>query len=197
MANENTVRKFSHTPELAAKAAARSGSLNVRRSGILPLCIGASRIMRGSDNVKRQYEARELRVEAARAHADGRQLVVGLTCFECRRTYATQEEFNAEHSHSAEDMKQNDEAHTWAYWCEDKYDPKALENIESLTIEIKALKQAHRQRLQDIAKQTDVEAMIKMRESAEKIKGLVEDAERKKAFEEQNIIGLMSEKPFA
>lgn len=189
--------RFRYAPEGAAVVARGGNANNPRRHGLIALCIGASRIMRGADHVKRQYTARELKVEAARAQRDGRQLTVGLTCFECHRTYPTQADFDADHTQSQEDMKQHDISHTWCYWCEDKYDPNGVENIDALTAEIKALQGAIRSGTVNVAQQKDVESMIKERDRVEKLKTMLEDARRKKLFEEENIIGFLSETPYA
>lgn len=186
-------RSFTHAPEPTRLAAMRADAQDRKRTGLVALSIGASRMMRGRDGVRRQYQARELRVEAERAQRDGRELTVGIVCFECGKVYATEDDFKADHTLTTEQYRENAESHTYAYWCEDKSDPKSLETVAALSAEIKALENAHKDSVSKISQTQDVEAMIKERKRAEEIKGMLADARARKKSEDENIIGLMSE----
>lgn len=166
-----------------------------RRFGIIPLCIGASRVVHAKEGRRHIYEARELRVEAARAQNDGRTLTVACVCFECRKMYPDFEALAADHPSIAV-MAENEESHTWAYWCDDKYDAKGAESVESLKLEIKALQTAHRSCVQGIGKLQDVESIMKERKRATEIEGMIKESRDKLRSEEDNIIGLLSETPF-
>lgn len=183
-------------PRVVQAGASRHGNLQVRRTGLVSLCIGASRMVPGPGGTKRYFEARELRVEAERARRDGRELRVACICFDCRQVYASLEEFNAAHGESTEDMRVNEEVHCWAYWCEDKIDPKGFETVDALAGELRALEAAHKACVQGISAMKDVEAIMKERKRAEEIKALVKETSEKKRAEEESIIGLLSETPY-
>lgn len=181
-------------PPRVAQIAANTANQQRRRTGLIPLCIGASRMLSLADG-KRQFEARELRIEAARAERDGRTLRVGCVCFECRRMFESYEALAAAHPPAAT-MRENDECHTWAYWCDDQYDAKALENIEALRAEVKALEQTRRASLAALSQKKDVEEMVKERKRADDLGTMLDDARKRLKYEQDNIIGLMSETPF-
>ncbi len=185
-------KRLTYSPE-PVRAAIAPEAGNARRSGLVPLSIGASRMMRGRDGMRRQYQARELRVEAERAQRDGRELAVGVVCFECAHVYANEADFKADHTETSEQYKKNAEVHTFAYWCEDKADPKSQETIAALGAEVKALEKAYASSLTQVSQLDDVDAMIRERKRAEEIKGMVGDARARRRVEEENIIGLLSE----
>jgi hypothetical protein len=116
-------------------------------------------------------------------------------CFELRRVFATYEDFAGELPPLA-DMVNEGLAFTWAYWCEDKYDPKSVETAAALGAEIKALTAAHRNLVESIAKMSDVEEIMKARKRGDEIKAMIEESKKKKKIEEESIIGLMSDTPF-
>lgn len=186
---------FSPEPPARAPQHTVNPSLHVRRTGLIPLCIGASRMVSLPDG-KRQFEARELRVEAARAQYDQRTLHVACICFECRKMYESYDALSADHP-STQQMFENGESHTWAYWCTDKYDPKSLENIEALKAKIKALKHAQRLAIDGLAKVTDIEVLMKEQTRADEIGKMIDVESAKLKREQDNIIGLLSETPFA
>lgn len=192
--------RFSHTPDPVRQTVSSAAATHsARRTGIIALCIGAARVLRGRDGAKRIYTARELDVERDRARRDKRELTVGLVCFECGRTYATVEEFKDDHQLPEAKYKEVGECHTWAYWCEDKYDPKSLETIAACDEEVKALEKSAKSaqnRLIEAIGKGDGDAIMAARKSVEEIKVLLDGAERRKRAEEENIIGLLSETPF-
>lgn len=194
MENQKPSRpRFTHTPEPTRLAAVPANANDRRRSGLIPLRIGASRIMRGRDGSRRQHTALELRVEAERAQRDGRELTVGVVCFECGRTYTSDEDFKADHQLTTEAYVKNAEAHTFAYWCEDKADPKSMESIATLSAEVKALEMAIKNANEKLAKCEDVEVTMRERKRVEEIKGMAADARARRQAEEDNIIGLLSD----
>lgn len=182
-------------PARVPQLAYNTPNLHVRRTGLIPLAIGASRMVTLPDG-KRQFEARELRVEAARAERDGRTLRVACVCFECRKMHATYEDLAADHP-SMQVMAENGESHTWAYWCSDPYDPKSAEVAETLRGEIKALEAAHKASRRAISEQKDIEAIMRERKRCDEIASMLDEARKKLKTEQDNIIGLMSETPFA
>jgi hypothetical protein len=169
--------------------------LHVRRTGLIPMAIGAARIIRGKDGMRRQYEAREMRTEIARAERDGRTLRISCVCFECRKNYPSFEALAGDHPTTAE-MKELNESHTFAYWCDDNFDPKGVENIDALKGELQALEAAHKSAVQGIAKLSDVEKIMAERKRCDEIKKTIDDTEKKKNIAVDNIIGIMSEEPW-
>lgn len=173
-----------------------------RRFGIVPLCIGASRMVTMKDG-RRQFEARELRVEAARAERDGRALNVGVVCFEIReepskrlRLFPSYEAFLAELP-DTKTMSDNEEAYTWAYWCSDPADPNGPENVKALEAEVQGLTDLHRASIKTIPQCKSMDDMVKERKRAEELDAMAKDARAKLKKERDNIIGLLSETPFA
>jgi hypothetical protein len=167
-----------------------------KRTGLVPLAIGASRIVRAKDGQKRQFQAKERIHEVARAERDGRVLTISCICFECKRPYASFDELSKDEVHTDSlAMKEAQESHTWAFWSDDNVDAKGKENIEALTNELKALEKAHRSCIEGIAKLDDVEKIMAERKRAETIRGMIDETEKKKKTAIDNIIGLLSDTP--
>jgi hypothetical protein len=188
---------FSHDPPLRAPQLTRQNDTqHQKRTGLVPLAIGASRIVRAKDGQKRQFIAKERIHEVARAERDGRVLTMSCVCFECRRTFSTFDDLAKDEAHTDSlAMKEAQESHTFAFWCEDNADAKGKENIEALTNELKALDKAHRSCIEGIAKLDDVEKIMAERKRAESIRGMIDETEKKKKTAIENIIGLMSDTP--
>jgi len=181
-------------PRVQPGALQQQSSLHVRRVGIIPLAIGASKMVRGKAGERRIFTAREMVHELARAERDDRELTVSCLCFECRKSYASLDDLITSHPPALE-MKENGEAHTYAFWSEDNYDAKGVENIAALEAELKALEAAHRSAVEGIAKLSDVEKIMAERKRCDEIKKMIEETAKKKRETEANIIGLMSETP--
>lgn len=171
-----------------------NSQLHVRRTGIVPLQIGASRIVKGRDNTKRQFTAQERIHAEAQAERDGRELSLSVICFECRKPYASVDEMVKDHPTAAE-MKEMNEAHTWAYWCEDNSDAQGLEKTEALKTEHAALQRAHKSCIEGIGKLSDVEKIMSERKRAEDILVHVTETEKKRLKIAESIIGLLSDTP--
>lgn len=188
-------RRFDFAPDLPETPAIVANG-RPRRTGIIALCIGASKIVRGKDGAKYQFTALDLKKEKARAAADGRELTIGCICFECRRVYDTFEDMDADHRDTDADMQQADVRHTWAYWCEDKLDAKSSESLDTLRGEAKALQNALKASQESILKKTEIDDIMKERERADKLKTMLDTARAKIRDEERRIIGLLSETKF-
>lgn len=184
-------------PERPKQVSPINTQLHVRRTGIIPLAIGASRIVKGRDDKKRQFTAHERSHEMARADRDGRELTVSVVCFECRKPYVDLDALVADHPTTLE-MREANEAHTWAYWCEDNYDAHGVEQAEQLKSERDALQRAHNLIVGPggtISKASDVEKIMAERKRAEEIAKMVEETEKKRLKVAESIIGLMSDTP--
>lgn len=164
-----------------------------RRTGMVPLYISASKIVRGKDGARYQYTALSLKEEQARAARDGRELTIGCMCFECRRVYDSYEEMALDHSDTDLQMQESDTRHTWAYWCEDKLDPKSPENIEALRNEARGLENAIKTLQAATVRNTDAEEIMKNRERMDKLRTALDATRVKIKHEERNIIGLLSD----
>lgn len=171
-----------------------NSQLHVRRTGIIALAIGSSRIVKGRDGTKRQFQARQLSHELALAEREGRELTMSCVCFECRKAYTDLDALIADHPTTLE-MRELNEAHTYAYWSEDNFDAAGLENAAALMTEKEALQRAHRDCLDNISKLSDVEKIMAQRKRAEEIKGHVEETEKKRLGVAENIMGLLSDVP--
>jgi hypothetical protein len=183
-------------PPRAAQLTRQNDTQHQKRTGLVPLAIGASRVVRAKDGQKRQFAAKERIHEVARAERDERKLTMACVCFECKATFASYDELSKDERHTDSlQMKEAQESHTWAYWCEDNVDPKGKENIEALSNELRALDKAHRSCIEGIAKLDDVEKIMAERKRAENIKTMIDETQKKKNAAIDNIIGLLSDTP--
>jgi hypothetical protein len=184
--------RFTYKPEAVRQTfVGDSANFKGRVVGKVPLAVGAARMMKGRDGIRRQFTCREMSAEAERARREGRELTVGVVCFECGQVYATREDFEDDHQLTAAQYAENRETHTYAYWCEDKADPKSTETIAALSTEVKLYEDSLKDSIAKVSKCDDVEAMIKERKRAEELKGMIADARARKKSEDENIIGFL------
>ena len=194
MENEKPTRRprFTYVPVPVRQTfVGDSANYEGRVVGKVPLNVGAAQMMKGRDGVKRQFTCREMSVEAERARREGREITVGVVCFECGQVYATLAEFQDDHPRTSAEYEKDREVHTYAYWSEDKADPKNTETAAALATEIKLYEDSLKDSISKVTKCEDVEAMIKERKRAEELKALIADAKARKKSEDENIIGFL------
>lgn len=101
------------------------GQAKKPRFGLVPLKIGADLIIKGKDNVRRQFRALDYKRFA--------KVKAVLRCFTCKTDYPDLDELHAAHpDHAA--MARDEETHLFAYWSDEQQtkDSKDPSNVYGL-----------------------------------------------------------------
>jgi hypothetical protein len=167
-----------------------------KRTGLVPLRVGASFLFRCQDGKSRQFEVKSRRIEMAKLEAQGRKdAKVVCRCMECKRNYGSLEELAAdiERHPSAREMEQKQEAHTYAYFCDELETKEAMDEGVRLDKQIGALQRSLTGLTKSLDKVEDAEEYEKVNARLAKIQGDIKALASQKSAISEKRIGLMSD----
>lgn len=164
-----------------------------KRTGLMRLPVGGSLIVVCKDKKRRQLEARSRRVVLG---TDPRDLKIVCRCFGCEkhgRDFSSVEDLRAAHP-SAREMAEAEEAHVWAYLCEEPEDPKGAEKAEELRLEVAGLRKLRAEKVKEIAGSKDMKARLEFRSEVATIEGEIDRLENEQKKLAEHIVGLLSDR---
>jgi hypothetical protein len=162
-----------------------------RRTGEIPLVIGAGRMLKGTDGKLRQYTAYPRDAVVAEAEREGRKLKIRILEFTTGRFFDSLEEMRAAFPDPVT-MKLTGKIVLWAYWSEDSQDPKAAEKIAALDKEIAGRKRVIAELQKKLPTMEDVTEFDAATNKIAVQNKMLETNEAARSRLVESIIGLMS-----